>query len=751
MAPYILNQNPYVPNIPIYPNFNYQDPFTINKPFINYPYVINKNYITTNNITDFNKAAEIFEDVLPTRFALTHKIFNTIANRLELSDYIKSLFVRKDNEEIEMSHIRNKNNRTSNNLVNILSKIKIDTFNPYNNRDSDLYRNLEYCVMYKSSYPIKLNDTNTIVSANSSINMNVRIYKKFIINTNETVSDYDNKLKYKYNNRCENLKYWYNTIKNIINLNISPNFILMYTYYQANNIGIEYKQLSDIDINDNTDHNYIFLTESPNITLNKWVDSIYSQTNKNISNYIQVNNSYHSSFENNSILFQFIISFIVMVEKNILYDEFSIENLHIKYLENKQGELLGYWKYIVNNVEYKVENYGYLLTIDANINDDITFINLNNYNIIIDKLLKLVNILNNNLNHNIINDKFISYINGIKTNIEEYIILKNKNLLETGSITINNIPSSLQYINDELNIIFTEITTTNQTIDIKNYIDNKIYNKSYDIIHNKIKNDIQNNNQNNSLNNFDNFINENYKSYETKILIIKNKINEVLTNDNYKANIINLLFEVLNIKKLKDSFLIELFQNIENKIRSSNIYGLNSNEIKTDCIDNINEIKNEMNTDNKILQKLNNLNNKIYKQFINTLKKIPLMFSTFHSNLYLNHRIGTVLTDIEITNLIPYTLQSQYKISKSNLLAYKIPVNPSNNNNPDKIYQFCIFLEEISPNIIKVLISDKILLKIDKNEPLIEKELPNTELYYYTGNLEENYCTNTSHIETYII
>jgi len=79
-----------------------------------------------------------------------------------------------------------------------------------------------------------------------------------------------------------------------------------------------------------------------------------------------INNGYHDEKVWASILFQLLISMLIMLEKTIMFEEFSLENnVFIKDLNYNEINI-GVWKYIYNGLEYYVPNYGYLLLIDSN-------------------------------------------------------------------------------------------------------------------------------------------------------------------------------------------------------------------------------------------------------------------------------------------------------------------------------------------------------------------------------------------------
>lgn len=69
-----------------------------------------------------------------------------------------------------------------------------------------------------------------------------------------------------------------------------------------------------------------------------------------------------------SVIFQLVVAMIVLEKQKIAFRDFSLENnVYIKDLnvESNSTSNIGYWKYRVNNVDYYVPNYGYLVMIDS--------------------------------------------------------------------------------------------------------------------------------------------------------------------------------------------------------------------------------------------------------------------------------------------------------------------------------------------------------------------------------------------------
>ena len=530
LPPYIFGQNPLFPTQLQNPNpFNY--PNNMYQPMTPYPYVIKKNIINLNPVTDFTQAADIYEDILPNNLLISNNSFSTLSERKNISEYIRGIFIKNgDGEEVSLGKL-NKGIASSHNLKNLLSHIKLLEINPYhfNKLTTNPYKTmpLNFC-MYRSCYPIKLNEFNSINCAKSNIGINVRIYGL-------TNNDYiNNKMDIKQKTDVwRELEYYKYIKQEVINNNKSPNFIQIHAYYRAKNIGINFNNLKNLrefmptflnkenykenqieyqknimsllygdtenikklllknDIIDNSmlnndlkiilnnlyndnkinnfignqnyndlnDDNIIILSEAPTHNIINWASKSYELSNTPIKKMIQ--SGYHSVNEWESILFQLLISIIILFQKKIVFTEFNLEyNVYIKDLQNISGTNIGYWKYIINNIEYRVPNYGYLVLIDSSYKD----------------------LSENNNNYKILCDKWGDDLNDIIKITEKNML----NIFNTNNFTTDfirnggQISSKIKELIDNINKIIRQIFSN---IERLNPIDkyNKILNDLYDI------------------------------------------------------------------------------------------------------------------------------------------------------------------------------------------------------------------------------------------------------------------------------
>jgi hypothetical protein len=362
----------------------------------------------------------IYEDVLPTKHIKNSYI--TMSDRLTQSNYIRSvLFPNGDGSEIGF---------TQNSRNNILSHIKFLDLNPYNTyRFSDNpYRGLpEGFLIYRSCYPIQRDSKDGMaICARNSMAINLRVYRLTVraFNINK-----QNKTNFADYNEWREVA-WYEYVReHIIKKKLCPNFVTMHGYYTCENseidfdrvaklrnyvrgqppqpapskmlpLGNEYlqkqfeeqKKLTDaiapyivggpitykdprffpkedtsqVNLDEYKGAVLAIMTESPTYTLYNWASKIY-QLEGNIKK--MVNTGYHTDKVWLSILFQLIVSLYVMQINKININNFSIKNnVFIKDISS-EASVTNYWKYRINNIDFYVPNYGYLLQIDTNYSD----------------------------------------------------------------------------------------------------------------------------------------------------------------------------------------------------------------------------------------------------------------------------------------------------------------------------------------------------------------------------------------------
>ena len=233
----------------------------------------------------------------------------------------------------------------------------------------------------------------------------------------------------------------------------------------------------------------ISITESYNFPFKLWASRIYEK-DMGIANKM-IHTGYHSINVWKSILFQLLYALCTLYTYNFNINNFNLDdNVYIKFL-GKENSQFGYWKYIINNIEYYIPNYGYVVIIDSNfknLNDPTVLTNTNTnyvtyketiYDVLTNDIKKQPN---NNNNYN-----------GIKANI----IKKMKDIFDFNlhyghthttnggikpetdiEILINNIYTSINTFDDNNHNSLNNIYNLN--------IDELFYDNFYSFLHNKI-------------------------------------------------------------------------------------------------------------------------------------------------------------------------------------------------------------------------------------------------------------------------
>lgn len=347
-----LLQSPY--------NAYFRDPVTI--PII-------KNYnITTGPTMNHVKIYNIIEDVIPP--SLQKLSFDSINERLNLNGFIKkTMFDVGNGKKISLDDKPD----------SLLSQLKFLDINPYN---SNKYSNNPYdglpdgTLIFRSCYPIKHSALeNTTVCAPKSIGMNIKIFglksEEFYI-----CKDKNNmELKKNEYNIWREIEYYNCIYANILNKHICPHFIIYHGYYLSENCSIDFNKLCYIINNKNVNvlnnllqdpyinKAIVLLTEAPDCSLFDWAKKIYVK-NGNIQKMI--NSGYHNASEWSVVYFHIFVIFKILLSQQILFNNFYVEdNLFIKYLNNEYVNADSYWKYVIDDIEYFIPNYGFIVLFDS--------------------------------------------------------------------------------------------------------------------------------------------------------------------------------------------------------------------------------------------------------------------------------------------------------------------------------------------------------------------------------------------------
>lgn len=381
-----------------------------------YPYVSKKYNISTPNPNGSHEfMSSFYSDILPD--SIFGQTSNTLDERILRLNYLRRKFTKLgDGEDISLNtNIKN----------GILNRIKLQTLNPQadNILSSNPYKDLSYgFLIYNSCYPMEYNKAinNTRCSKNST-GLNIRIYELNIV-------DY-NAFKLKQHNK-ENFDSWRDIIyyeyirKEILEKKLCPNFVMLYTYHIDHNCDINFDKLYNISgayqkdkekilklieeelnpsepitmdggnnvIKEKLSKNFecktkgnninksdmislqidkerkalVAITESPTYNIYKWASEQYEYDGilKEM-----VYNGYHKDEVWLSILFQLMVALYAMQIKKIYIKNFSLEdNVYIKDINVKDMKN-GHWIYNIDDIDYYIPNYGYIVLIDSKYKD----------------------------------------------------------------------------------------------------------------------------------------------------------------------------------------------------------------------------------------------------------------------------------------------------------------------------------------------------------------------------------------------
>jgi hypothetical protein len=364
-----------------------------------YPVITNYTISASDPNMDFSKINFVFEDVLPLKELVDTSI--TIAERINMTNFVRSILMRHgDGEEISL------NGKDKNNLLSYLKFMEVNPYHAdphYNNPLKTLPNNM---LLYRTAYPIKYSpDHGTVVISEPSIGINVRIYRmsmaEYKVKENKNANYYDYDL-------WREIAYYEYIREKIIKSKISPNFVMMHSYYINTNKTINFDKINklrgntqynaqyisaitqplytvkntyttkdsfgrdviieELDPNPQADSGkcLIALTEAPTHSLLGWASKIYQ---KDINIKRMINTGYHSDKVWTSILFQLMVALYILQKERI-----AINNMHVRdsvFIKDLKIEAnsAGWWKYKINGVDFYIPNYGYLLQIDTNYKD----------------------------------------------------------------------------------------------------------------------------------------------------------------------------------------------------------------------------------------------------------------------------------------------------------------------------------------------------------------------------------------------
>ncbi len=241
---------------------------------------------------------------------------------------------------------------------NIVYQKYNDEINKKHNLEGNIYNSLKP----------NINNINIIINI---ISLNKLLYNKIL---KEFYSELNIEVKYYEPFKIPSV------LSSIKNLNINPHINNIVIEYEDNGDKkyIHYKRSSidelkkivflnilnrnKLDLNTTSGNNLILVTEAPTTTLIKWATPVYENYG---SLKKMISTGYHSINVWKSIIFQILYIFYVLYEKEIYFEELSLEkNFFIKDLQYDSNNVK-YWVYTIDKINYYVPNYGYLVLFDS--------------------------------------------------------------------------------------------------------------------------------------------------------------------------------------------------------------------------------------------------------------------------------------------------------------------------------------------------------------------------------------------------
>ena len=214
---------------------------------------------------------------------------------------------------------------------------------------------------------IKKNNADKFYLQQENNNLINKIIKESDIEIIDTVQNVSIKDHYKHNRihkRMPNINNFTNANKLEYDLVLPKNEIDITLNNNKINAMININLTQDLT--QDSEKLLVIVTEAQNSNIIKWNSQVY-QSYGTIKKMIST--GYHKPEIWYSILFQLIYACAVMEKEEIYFNNFSLKNN--VFIKDVQTDNTGNscWVYKINNIEYYVPNYGYLLVIDSNYAD----------------------------------------------------------------------------------------------------------------------------------------------------------------------------------------------------------------------------------------------------------------------------------------------------------------------------------------------------------------------------------------------
>lgn len=150
-----------------------------------------------------------------------------------------------------------------------------------------------------------------------------------------------------------------------LNCNIENHFVGNTLFSIESCISVYDFNINVMDITFDSGKNLILLTEAPTSSIKKWASPTYEKFG---TVRRMITTGYHTDDVWKSVLFQLIYACAVLEKSSIYLPELSLDNVYIKDIFSNLHSI-GSWIYKINNIDYYVPNYGYVVALDSNYRD----------------------------------------------------------------------------------------------------------------------------------------------------------------------------------------------------------------------------------------------------------------------------------------------------------------------------------------------------------------------------------------------
>jgi hypothetical protein len=318
--------------------------------------------------------AQIYEDILPKKNINTS--FIKISERLILYDYMRSIFTQ-DGLGSDIHVGTNKYNVHVKGVADMLARVKFEQITPYRDYTNPIDTRLfisNVKITMRACHPIMYDSRdNKVMCSDNSTSIMITLIPERETGNNNFVQNH--------------VQFRIFVTDTFIKQQICPHFVITYAIYSING-GTDFNELYKKKFGTHPDPKFkqnavIVLSEAPTFSLRMWHTHHYGRENNHVLKMIY--NGSHSLNVWKSVIFQIMVAIYTMDIYRISLTEIptsahdqvvttdvvtwnSADSVYIKKTSGSDhtttDQMISCWKYIVNDIEYYVPNYGYVVMID---------------------------------------------------------------------------------------------------------------------------------------------------------------------------------------------------------------------------------------------------------------------------------------------------------------------------------------------------------------------------------------------------